>query len=146
MPRTSSARAASNPPGTKKRTTKRSTVSHAKVYELPESPASPVASSDEDQALGQLQESNGGSPEMATSTSSHMGGRGRARTASTATLTNDSDVTPTQHKPSKARSETAAPMTALEAVSGLYQKLEKLEAQVESLQQENQELAHEARG
>lgn len=93
----------------------------------------------------QTRESIETSPDRANSVSSVAGGRERSRSASSATLNNDLDVTPTQVKPSKARAESVQAQSALEAVTGLYQKLERLGNEVARLQHENQELSSEAR-
>jgi len=150
MPR--STRAPSLAPAAKKRTSKKSTK-QLKVYEIPESPTSEIESTKWPQNGGEAQESIESSPSATSSISSYAGGRGRTRAASSATLTDDNNATPTQSKPSQVARGTSVDVKtssipgfeAIEAVNGLYQKLKESQDEIGRLQLENQELSFDAR-
>lgn len=100
-----------------------------------------------------MRETSESSSGATSSVSSRVGGRSRARTASSATLTDENDATPTQAQSTHAVHGTSVEpkafsipgFEALEAVNGLYQKLKDSQADVDRLLRENQELILEAR-
>lgn len=141
MPR--SARAAGKPPTTRKRTTKRSASRQPKCYEIPESPSSDEVAGIKRQPIAVLT-----TPYQISSNASQISKRGE-KESNASTFTADEDCESTLIQPTRRDEEDlseerrqvpVAGFEALEAVSGLYEKLKENNAELERFSRDNHRL------
>lgn len=140
MPR--SAKAASRTSIASKRTSKRNTSKQRAVYAIPESPQTSASNTSRCEADASLNDSQTSSPTPSN--------RNNSTADACVNLTNNQDATPKQSCRSRTASLEAKRFQlpgfeALDAVNGLYQKINDSKAEIERLDQEKQALLQDLR-